>query len=100
LVPPFLHSFPTRRSSDLTLLGELQFDSVISLLLVNDGIRLNTNQFLRNKRSNLAERSRHPSHENFGWDVSHKLISNDNTLLATRSEEHTSELQSRVDLVC
>src|SRR5699024_12479111 len=63
-----LHSFPTRRSSDL--LTPLEFDFPV---LVSDGDFCNTFHFV----------------------FPPATIS-----LPSRSEEHTSELQSRFDLVC
>src|SRR5437868_10011334 len=61
--PPALHSFPTRRSSDL------------SPALIASSMRLSA------IRSNLLIAS------SISWSI-------------FRSEEHTSELQSRFDLVC
>src|SRR5437868_10181721 len=57
--PPHLHSFPTRRSSDLTAPFEAQYA---------------------------------------GWPLAPPT--NPMIELMLRSEEHTSELQSRFDLVC
>src|SRR5699024_12247459 len=65
---PDLHSFPTRRSSDLIhsrVSGTLEMENWSLWLLVN-------------------------------WEIS-RFTSNHND---QRSEEHTSELQSRFDLVC
>src|SRR5438105_7833832 len=64
-----LHSFPTRRSSDLMkILRDLrrgEFDVLVGVNLLREGL-----------------------------DLPEKVYSHQ------RSEEHTSELQSRVDLVC
>src|SRR5437868_8417775 len=76
---PHLHSFPTRRSSDL----------VLARLFLERGVRLERTSQLNVGGNtdflNMLERSRLES----------KKISKTN-----RSEEHTSELQSRFDLVC
>src|SRR5699024_12374610 len=71
-----LHSFPTRRSSDLVLSGMFGISSVFfvtsGLLLLSGCVML------------------------FVW---YKYEYN-NVYSYLRSEEHTSELQSRFDLVC
>src|SRR5690606_39901936 len=90
--PRFLHSFPTRRSSDLDLIAaytlnyleealgiveaarQTQMPVAISFTVETDG-RLPTGQTLREAIE----------------QVDH---------LSNRSEEHTSELQSRENLVC
>src|SRR5699024_12236144 len=98
-----LHSFPTRRSSDLTVgafylhsqwLSMLSFveselalsldQILLSLFLVANCIK-SVQQFHQVNRFLLA-------HQN------QMLLNNPN--IFQRSEEHTSELQSRFDLVC
>src|SRR5438876_5403640 len=70
-----LHSFPTRRSSDLTKLQR-----------VIEG----TNQYV----VPLFQRK-------YSWDTKEwKTLWDDLVVLYERSEEHTSELQSPVHLVC
>src|SRR5699024_12739808 len=69
-----LHSFPTRRSSDL-LLNKSPVD------LFND---------LVNTRKQFREQLNRPFFQSFCH----------NGMVCIRSEEHTSELQSRFDLVC
>src|SRR5699024_12207193 len=76
-----LHSFPTRRSSDLALTSAI--DTLAALvdnyIYQDNSLELDPNRILLKR----------------GIDV------NDRTLRKiTRSEEHTSELQSRFDLVC
>src|SRR5207249_6674152 len=67
-----LHSFPTRRSSDLAVSRAAQSPSTTSV-----------------ERQNLTRR------------VSMRRFTRlTNAFLKKRSEEHTSELQSRFDLVC
>src|SRR5207247_7178904 len=80
-----LHSFPTRRSSDLVV-GKAHDRAAAGLLEEREG--------------RAAER-----HERIGADfdggleaVAANLV--EAPLEVVRSEEHTSELQSRVDLVC
>src|SRR5699024_12531738 len=68
---PYLHSFPTRRSSDLTS---------VSFLLTSTEETLKKYPFL------------------FSLTVTYTLV--DTKVVVDRSEEHTSELQSRFDLVC
>src|SRR5207248_9075074 len=80
---PTIHSFPTRRSSDL-------YES-----------RLDFAYFTEFDMPTLLERLKHlPSHT----IVYHTSIMRDaagnHFVDATRSEEHTSELQSPYDLVC
>src|SRR5699024_11392842 len=74
---PALHSFPTRRSSDLI--------RDLPRLGLLGGARPRGGDVLLQLRG--AERSGRPSQPRFGRHV-------------LRSEEHTSELQSRFDLVC
>src|SRR5437868_12353012 len=77
-VPPrALHSFPTRRSSDLHYYG-----GVFTLY--------NLTYTLRTSLGGPADLKQ--AEDRFA-DARQKL-------LADRSEEHTSELQSRFDLVC
>src|SRR5438105_7746628 len=74
-----LHSFPTRRSSDLELIDS-----------VNHGGRL------RHRRVQLGQ------NRGEGFETLEKLLGHGGFHSGPdrRSEEHTSELQSRVDLVC
>src|SRR5699024_12451621 len=71
--PRHLHSFPTRRSSDLRRLRPRRL------------------QVPRSRRRSCRRRSRR------WFEV---LMVNGNINGRNRSEEHTSELQSRFDLVC
>src|SRR5207248_4860852 len=78
-----LHSFPTRRSSDLVALGAG----------AEDGAELGAEHF----RLREAEPDRAPAQKRV-----HLLreLQVRGKLVAARSEEHTSELQSPYDLVC
>src|SRR5699024_12361213 len=81
------HSFPTRRSSDLNAQGDiasLQTDVTgIKATLVSHEGDIHTLQ--------ADSKSLHDSMQDAQGDIS---------TLKKRSEEHTSELQSRFDLVC
>src|SRR5699024_11956056 len=97
LCPLHLLSFPTRRSSDLTLLSVLgilsQFEGFLTILgvaLPPVGAIMSVEYFLikRYKPMLDATRSEGILPESYeSWNP-------------VRSEEHTSELQSRFDLVC
>src|SRR5690606_41861680 len=76
--PPVLHSFPTRRSSDL--LHRASFHGRLGILRGNLGSR-----GLRRLGGHCLRR------------LSRRSLSGSGGL---RSEEHTSELQSRENLVC
>src|SRR5438874_10763094 len=77
-----LHSFPTRRSSDLFALGSAGAFLVIESREHAEARGAKPYARLSNVVADLAHR-KHPGE-----------------ITATRSEEHTSELQSRRDLVC
>src|SRR5690625_5585030 len=69
-----LHSFPTRRSSDLAFIETDMTDGLIGQEM---------------KESNQSED-----------EVIEKFLNEKKPFMAIRSEEHTSELQSRGHLVC
>src|SRR5690606_41442343 len=98
--PPTLHSFPTRRSSDLVIGKPRQLNVKQTNLidLINYVISI-TNQSERGKQSVI----------DLTMDQSFPIIECDpkqmkqvflNLIKNGRSEEHTSELQSRENLVC
>src|SRR5207302_9670702 len=91
--PPLraLHSFPTRRSSDLRGVFELP-----PLLLALAFILVGLAAWFLGRRNGAARTVRLPRDYYVGLD---HLI-NDRFDHAARSEEHTSELQSRENLVC
>src|SRR5699024_12676738 len=80
--PPPLHSFPTRRSSDLSILRGV---SPISSSYAS--------------RSCLVHSTARAVRNAFSRSVSPRIHAGQ-TWVQYRSEEHTSELQSRFDLVC
>src|SRR5699024_11973021 len=81
-----LHSFPTRRSSDLTVKGAKASAVIYSLVETAGANGLSERGYLHIVLSNLPSMDfrQHP-----------ELLKD-----LMRSEEHTSELQSRFDLVC
>src|SRR5207247_11005764 len=90
-----LHSFPTRRSSDLRLLpSHLSYShSCWNLCLVRSDPWDSRPE--SNRRPIQLDSFTRGERPNRGYDFC-RCSPGDNW----RSEEHTSELQSRVDLVC
>src|SRR5206468_11023809 len=88
-----LHSFPTRRSSDLVAVSQ---NVEPGALLVADHNRHCVLKFLAETNVEHAGIERATPHTNVEPARARKR-SRDS---AGRSEEHTSELQSRSDLVC
>src|SRR5206468_11500713 len=94
LHPPISTLFPTRRSSDLEKksqsppVGNFRFE-----------VRLHSERHRRSGRRVFGPaRSAHPAvHE---AEARHETPAGPFPIGAERSEEHTSELQSRSDLVC
>src|SRR5207248_11135655 len=89
-----IHSFPTRRSSDLAKLRRLDPDCAVSIP------ERAIDVFEKRRQVERERRQRHvrnpPAHANDrGSAAAVKTWRG-----ATRSEEHTSELQSPYDLVC
>src|SRR5207249_11384820 len=97
--PRHLHSFPTRRSSDLVravarirasvhvkLLAGFLLITLLFIAITAVSLRTVTETA---RQTNLLDQA----HVRVGWSrlIEHALA---------RSEEHTSELQSRFDLVC
>src|SRR5206468_11176925 len=89
---PDLHSFPTRRSSDLAF-----FEVSFSVTATATGT-------LANPRSGGGICKADPANNVTESNETNNDCSNSVTVnkrsTSTRSEEHTSELQSRSDLVC
>src|SRR5699024_12530147 len=79
--PRYLHSFPTRRSSDLVLLMDEPFASV------DAQTRMDLEDLVLTIRRQFGITIVFVTH-----DIEESIY--------LRSEEHTSELQSRFDLVC
>src|SRR5690606_39715334 len=99
-VPSYLHSFPTRRSSDLELsadYGSIKINrlnnNASKVLISSDyvGIKIGlASDYAFNFEIDLEYASLRDAE---GFEFSTKNIQ-------SRSEEHTSELQSRENLVC
>src|SRR5699024_12143932 len=84
LVDRALHSVPTRRSSDLR--SVIEATDTDGWMLLHNGTVLTEEYF----------GAMTPSTEHLLMSVSKSLVST----VPLRSEEHTSELQSRFDIVC
>src|SRR5699024_11858016 len=88
-----LHSFPTRRSSDLMTFN-------------NEDIQNETNLTVEGKANDLQVKSSSADFKNLkildGKTLQGEFVEDETyqVILNSRSEEHTSELQSRFDLVC
>src|SRR5207249_8445284 len=94
---PDLHSFPTRRSSDLldsvSPLGSLVTRTSTRLPLPRSVVPMRFQQSSGFQRAKEAfSRQRSPA-----WKCTFQIQF---IYTVNRSEEHTSELQSRFDLVC
>src|SRR5699024_12029109 len=76
-----LHSFPTRRSSDL----HMAFDGIVIANLVRD--------FKESLEGGRVTKIAQPEKDELLFTIK-------SSSSFSRSEEHTSELQSRFDLVC
>src|SRR5699024_12384746 len=85
------HSFPTRRSSDLYLLGSSSSKSFLKKRRSSSG---STSSF-GSWKITRSSKTRLPSI----FSEMSEILSISNFIFS-RSEEHTSELQSRFDLVC
>src|SRR5690606_42098533 len=88
-----LHSFPTRRSSDLALRSSLARTFASGGVAANDSTFAQVCKPVKAQAMKIAKEN--------GWMVAQLAERNrnaENTL--DRSEEHTSELQSRENLVC
>src|SRR5262249_62369036 len=86
--PPHLHSFPTRRSSDLATIAELRKNHANSRWLDDaKALELDVNQ----------GKPVSPEAQN---DEDMKLLILASGITLIRSEEHTSEFQSLTNLVC
>src|SRR5690606_41278651 len=87
-----LHSFPTRRSSDLLNIDEPATNATDSEQAKVEGVDSGT----ENGQAGDEERLETIVEE----DHPKLSVSHNSTTEAKRSEEHTSELQSRENLVC
>src|SRR5690606_42014057 len=95
--PVYLHSFPTRRSSDLNLATSLGSALVGTLYVLDEpsiGLHPRDNLKLITLLKNLRDIG------NSVLVVEHDPDMMKHADILIRSEEHTSELQSRENLVC
>src|SRR5207249_10764814 len=89
-----LHSFPTRRSSDLGSLGEALGQIYVRKTFPPEA-EVRTLDMVRRIEDAMAKRIR-----DLEWMSPETKQQALEKLAGIRSEEHTSELQSRFDLVC
>src|SRR5206468_9359724 len=96
---PPLHSFPTRRSSDLAPLPQSFWDRSMFVKPRDREVVCHASawdiDFLEDVRIKMCIQ---PTSEDF--QTIHHELGHNFYQRAYRSEEHTSELQSRSDLVC
>src|SRR5207249_10090840 len=95
--PRHLHSFPTRRSSDLKADGKVDYDAAgkLAMMLVADGSDGVVVSGTTGESPSLSDAEKIELVRTVK-----EAIPGKNVVAGTRSEEHTSELQSRFDLVC
>src|SRR5690625_5517860 len=91
---PYLHSFPTRRSSDLTFVGEASTGYGES----EDSVNV-PSPFPKRTRTSFPKKKVETTRSTFP-SPSRSAAARRNGNSPIRSEEHTSELQSRGHLVC
>src|SRR5207247_7800059 len=91
--PPPLHSFPTRRSSDLG--SALYVGTPPPIAVTPRGKREHADA--ADKTQTISRFSRARPRRGVRLHAGTRVVA---VLAGRRSEEHTSELQSRVDLVC
>src|SRR5207249_10317344 len=91
-----LHSFPTRRSSDLVCF----VGNVVSCITVSSPVRRSTRRACHAGGTPRPRRGRPtPTAPDTARDL-RRTSPDRRSPTHRRSEEHTSELQSRFDLVC
>src|SRR5207249_7395887 len=96
---PVLHSFPTRRSSDLPI-DLIHVGCVrVELRARHEGDKAPVSRDHRRAPPKVRRRAA-PDPGGGATYVGHWNVAGAAASSAARSEEHTSELQSRFDLVC
>src|SRR5690606_41864251 len=95
-----LHSFPTRRSSDLLSHLDRNKYQGFEIHILKEGWFLieGENRFPINRGNFSVEKNRETIRFDVVVNVIHGTPGEDGQLQAYRSEEHTSELQSRENL--
>src|SRR5699024_11779438 len=93
-----LHSYPTRRSSDLLKPRKHRINSSIKYTIINSEVRplfniTSSGEIYTRVGLDREKRSKYA----FTVKIEEK---HPTTKISVRSEEHTSELQSRFDIVC
>src|SRR5690606_42055725 len=95
-----LHSFPTRRSSDLFFHDFLIDRGLKKVIYINDQSPLELRALMFNSPHLIESYGKgYDMRWENEWRIKGSLEFKDNDV-AFRSEEHTSELQSRENLVC
>src|SRR5206468_3198401 len=87
-----LHSFPTRRSSDL---NEVDEEDIAATVAKWTGIPVT--RLLEGETQKLLQMEQRLAQRVVGQDEAIRAVAN---AVRRRSEEHTSELQSRSEIVC
>src|SRR5699024_12751293 len=89
-----IHTFPTRRSFDLAYFDKLFIEGDTSLLTPTNRYEVYEDKPVRKFNFNIRGL-------NGSYKVSRYTLNRESgSVFDERSEEHTSELQSRFDLVC
>src|SRR5690606_41162979 len=95
---PPLHPFPTRRSSDLDSSWATDLDTISELncqAMQLREARFSLADSMRPYQDSLINYGASLPHRKEHWESSLAVMNQRKDLLADRSEEHTSELQSR-----
>src|SRR5690606_42056335 len=87
-----LHSLPTRRSSDLSATDTAEVFSAIPCAAASRPSAGSIRETSPPARASSASKTRPVATHSIAWEIP--------TTRGRRSEEHTSELQSRENLVC
>src|SRR5207249_9950212 len=94
--PRALHSFPTRRSSDLGIAAAVAAQRALAAHDWPDGVEVRVRMGLHTGEPSLSE----SGFVSLAVHRGARICAAGHGGQVLRSEEHTSELQSRFDLVC